>query len=150
VFAKPSSICALSNRICACPKPLERLSKTGFQGPKTPLISEAIKSGIARETSLTLRQATVSNQADALPGGAVGDLSAVPSPLGSAPLVCSKNFFASLCFCNATGLYAPNVVKLRTSVQVSLRPFATLKENLPASCRLARACLVAANSFRTW
>jgi hypothetical protein len=149
VFAKPNSICTLSNRIAPALNRWNGCRKRASRA-ENALISEAIKSGIARETSLTLRQATVSNQADAPPGGAVGDLSAVPSPHGSAPLVCSKNFFASLCFCNATGLYGQNVVKLRTSVQVSQRPFATLKENLPASCRLARACLVAANSFRTW
>jgi hypothetical protein len=47
---------------------------------------------------------------DAPFGGAGG----VPSPLGSEPLVCPKNFFASLWLCSATGRYGPKVVKLRT------------------------------------
>jgi hypothetical protein len=54
------------------------------------------------------------DQTDALFGGAGGVPSGVPSPPGSAPLVCPKNFFASLWFCSATGRYGPKVVKLRT------------------------------------
>ena len=50
------------------------------------------------------------DQTDAPFSGAGG----VPSPLGSEPLVCPKNFFASLWFCSATGRYGPKVVKLRT------------------------------------
>ncbi len=54
------------------------------------------------------------DQTDAPFGGAGGVPSGVPSPPGSAPLVCPKNFFASLWFCSATGRYGPKVVKLRT------------------------------------
>lgn len=54
------------------------------------------------------------DQTDALFGGAGGVPSGVPSLPGSAPLVCPKNFFASLWFCSATGRYGPKVVKLRT------------------------------------
>src|ERR1700722_17271577 len=53
-------------------------------------------------------------------GGAGCVPSGVPSLPGAAPLVCPKNFFASLWFCGATGRYGPKVVGRRIQSQQTL------------------------------